>query len=95
MDEIVPVVVIGQLPNKRSDIYEVLGDVRVDLDLPVRVLPIGALLLFVWFGTPPRALADDSSFVLTAEKKEIASDVLKALDIESDSIIGPSFIAQK
>jgi Fe-S-cluster-containing hydrogenase component 2 len=50
LDEIVPMIVCLRLPNRRSGIYELLGDIETRLGLSVALIPAGALLLLVAFG---------------------------------------------
>lgn len=50
LGEIVPMIVCLRLPNRRSGIYELLGDIETRLGLSVALIPAGALLLLVAFG---------------------------------------------
>ena len=43
-----PVSVVGELPNARSDYFQVIQDVEVVLGLRCRTLTVGALLSVLW-----------------------------------------------
>jgi hypothetical protein len=44
---LVPLIIPLRLPNRRSDAYELLADVRKRLELEVRTVPIGGLVIMV------------------------------------------------
>lgn len=48
MADIVPVSVIGALPNVRAEYYQVIDDIVKVLDIQCRTLTIGALCLLMW-----------------------------------------------
>jgi Fe-S-cluster-containing hydrogenase component 2 len=94
--QIYPLVVVGMLPNKRSDVYELLRDVRDEVYLPIHVVPLGALFLFTWGGTGAGPLRDmPADFQLHGGKKDVIDDVLKHLDINRASLLSQCFAAIK
>ena len=46
--DIVPVSILGTLPNSRSEYYQVIDDIEKVLGIRCRTLTLGALCLFVW-----------------------------------------------
>ena len=76
---ILPTLVCSTLPNARSDIYEVLGDINKVLGVQVRVVPVAALVLWLLYGIRPGAIDLTSGFILDKTKKDLIPDVVRPL----------------
>ena len=48
MDEIVPVSILGTLPNSRSEYYQVMDDIEQVLGIRCRTITLGALCMILW-----------------------------------------------
>lgn len=78
LDELVPIIVCLRMPNRRSGLYELIGNIHERLGLSVAVVPLGALLLLAAFGLSIN-LADleetftnlDSDYSLEARMGEV------------------------
>ena len=60
MDDIVPVSIVAELPNMRTEYYQVIDDVSSVLHIQCRTLTLGLLCLLMWrFRTLPDLRASD------------------------------------
>ena len=74
--QIVPVAVIGRLPNSRAEYYRVIDDIGKVLDIRCRTLTFGALCLVMWhFGT--LASLDGDLFTTTADETNLHSSLTR------------------
>ena len=58
-EEIVPLVICWDLPNKRTDYWNVITDVKNILGLKIKTISILALALHYWTNTPINLQTDD------------------------------------
>jgi Fe-S-cluster-containing hydrogenase component 2 len=95
-ESLYPAIVVGMLPNKRSDVYEVLGDVRSYLQVEIRIVPLGALYLMTWAGAGASPFSTlPPLFLLDGQKKHVADDVMQFLAVDADIRHSPCFAAAK
>lgn len=59
VDKIVPLVVCWDLPNHRTDYWNVITDVYNILGIKIKTISILALALYYWTGTPLDLCSDD------------------------------------
>lgn len=52
VSEVIPIMVVPQLPNKRVDLYRLIADAKRYLGLEVRVLPYSALIAAIYTEQP-------------------------------------------
>lgn len=83
---VVPVLVCTALPNARSDVYELLSDIKNVLDLQVRVVPVAGLILWLLYGARPGSVDLTSGFILGKTKKDLIADVRRVLPDQSAAL---------
>lgn len=77
MDHIVPISILTELPNVRTEYYQVIDDISSVLDIRCRTLTLGVLCLLMWrFWTLPELKSSD---LFTTKAGTV--DLLKSLRI--------------
>lgn len=77
--KLVAVVVCADFPRRRSDVYELLGDIRAVLDLDIRVLPLALLVLLAAYGVDVDSRGLLRGFLLDRGEEDTLDDVRAVL----------------
>lgn len=62
VSEITPISIVLELPNLRSEYYQVIKDIEKILKIECRTITLGALIAAVWFGAEIKSFADEKLF---------------------------------
>lgn len=71
-----PLAVVLSLPNKRTDYWQVVKDIKAVLDIKISTLTFGALLLFIWNGAD---VSDFDQFYVDVDCSSIRNKVEEEL----------------
>ena len=78
MNEIVPVSILGTLPNSRSEYYQVIDDIEKVLGIRCRTITLGALCSILWhFASVDRIEGD--LFTTSQGKTDLTQSVLRSI----------------
>lgn len=84
---IVPLVICWDLPNKRTDYWNVVYDINKILDLKIKTISIPALALHYWSNTP-LDLQLDYYLDINNQTMNKSIDILERLNLSTDIGIG-------
>lgn len=84
---IVPLVICWDLPNKRTDYWNVVYDINQILGLKIKTISIPALALHYWSNTP-LDLQSDYYLDINNQTMDKSIDILKNLNFSTDIGIG-------
>lgn len=77
-DNIIPIVVTEALPNSRVEYWQVVSDIQDALDISIRTLTIGAMIVILWARTK-LTLSPQTAFYLDANGKSLIPHIEKVL----------------
>lgn len=87
-EEIIPVVLCWDLPNKRTDYWNVVTDINKILGLKIKTISILALALHYWMNTPIDFRNDDYFLEYAKSTMDSASALLKKAGLSIDDFPG-------
>lgn len=76
-----PIAVVLSLPNKRTDYWQVLKDIKEIINLPIRTITFGALLILLWNNKKVYKFDD---FYIDVDNSSIRKEVVKLLGRKAD-----------
>lgn len=81
-----PLVIVLSLPNKRTDYWQVLKDIRDIVEMPIRTITFGALLILLWNN---KEVNDFEQFYIDVDNSSIRSAIVSLVGRTVD--IGDGF----
>lgn len=88
LNSVVPLVICWDLPNKRTDYWNVITDVKNVLGLEIKTISILALAVHFWTNTPIDLLSSDYYLDYDNLSMKTIHDMLKEKGIVSDEFPG-------
>lgn len=88
VSNIVPLVICWDLPNKRTDYWNVITDVKNILNIKIKTISILALALYYWTNTPLNFLDDDFYLDYFDSTMHNAGELLKKHGMSIDDFPG-------
>lgn len=85
---IVPLVICWDLPNKRTDYWNVITDINSVLNIKIKTTSILALALYYWTETPLNLLNDDFYLDHSDSVMHSASELMKKQGLSIDDYPG-------
>lgn len=71
--------VCAEFPNKRVDMYEVIGNIREFLGFEIQTLPLAMLVILAGYGFPVGELDFAGKFLLSRKRKHLIGDTTEIL----------------
>lgn len=85
---IVPLVICWDLPNKRTDYWNVITDINSVLNIKIKTLSILALAFYYWTETPLDLLNDDFYLDHTDSMMHSTSELMKKYGLSTEDYPG-------
>ncbi len=86
--EVVPLVICWDLPNKRTDYWNVVTDINAILGIKIKTLSVLALALHYWTGTPLDLQDDDYYLDHANNSMSKATTLLEKANLPQDAFPG-------
>lgn len=87
-NNIIPLVICWDLPNKRTDYWNVITDINSILNIKIKTISILALAFYYWTKTPLDLLSDTFYLDHSDPMMHSTSELMKAYGISSDDYPG-------
>lgn len=88
ISNIVPLVICWDLPNKRTDYWNVISDIKNILNIKIKTISILALALYYWTETPLDFSNDDFYLDYSKSKMNSADELLKKYGMTTEDYPG-------
>jgi len=85
---IIPLVICWDLPNKRTDYWNVISDIKEILGIEIKTVSIMALAVHYWIKTPLNLLDDSYYLDRSNSTMEYISELLSAVGISAEDFPG-------